>query len=687
MSEDVVDRRIRALLDEYVRLTGADIETPEPGLLRVRLQTGDVASFRGRAQRILALDLATLERHPDAELPVVGSAFWNDLVGAIRQRGLRLVTGALPVTVTDDPAVPDVEVIEASVSRTDRRRETRRIVRLTVKVTIAAGTAVHEKVIQSDAVDLFSGRALPLSAAALLDAPGTASVPADAAPAPAAAADRLVPVLIEGIEQKVTDTLAALRQQAQRDLTAELARIDAYYDAVKQEVLEANGRGSAQLRTVEHEHQKRRSEEERRHEVRVSVEPLQVLERSVIAERASWTLESPAGRRAELHGVRYLSGDGGWGVHCRVCRQPAQQITVCRSGHAAGAECTLTCSVCTERFCTEHGRAACAVDGAPMCVEHAAECWSCGRDHCVTHQGQCADGHDACVECLVACGRCARTVCRKHATTSHEESPLGARVLCSECVVYCEGATSEPVGRDEALACGTCGIFVCERHQVACVVDGSIHCSKHVRRTDRSRKFVCDSHMASCGHEEPDIVFAASEVHACVTCGREGCERHAALCFGDQRWHCRNHLEVLNDQVDALACAEHRSVCHVDRRAFSMEGTSPCDSCGRATCRTHTKSCSWCGGRVCSGELPEDKCLTCRSLATAEDIPHDVIAAIARLRDDLKPKQRLVARDGGRFVIQLDLGWTRRMVVTVPHGAARPVRVLRHSLFGSRAET
>jgi hypothetical protein len=68
----------------------------------------------------------------------------------------------------------------------------------------------------------------------------------------------------------------------------ELRRIDRYFGAVKGEVREASGPGSAALGTVEQEHEKRRNEETRRHEVRVSVEP---------------------------HAERYLSGEGGWGIH------------------------------------------------------------------------------------------------------------------------------------------------------------------------------------------------------------------------------------------------------------------------------------------------------------------------------------------------------------------------------------
>jgi hypothetical protein len=77
------------------------------------------------------------------------------------------------------------------------------------------------------------------------------------------------------------------------------------------------------------------------------------------------------------------------------------------------------------------------------------------------------------------------------------------------------------------------------------------------------------------------------------------------------------------------------------------------------------------------------RCATCSRLKEADDLPDDVIAALAGVSADARPKRRLVARDGTRFVVQLELGWTRKLVVTVPYGAAKQSRVMRHSFLGS----
>lgn len=682
---DVVDRRIMALIADYARLTGAHVESPAPNLLRLTLTPGEAVAFGGRAEHLLALDLAAIEQFPDAELPVIGGNFWTSLVDAIRRHGQRRVTGTLPITVNTTAETPDVAVADASVELKGRTREMRRIVRLTAKVTIAAGTTIHEEVIESDAIDLTTGQPLPPSVAAVLIDPEAADVPQNVPPAPASHADRLVPTLIDGLEEKVATREGELRAQSERDLRAELSRIDRYYDTLRQEVRSESGDGSAVLRTIEHEHEKRRTEEIRRHNVRIDVQPLQVLERTAIVEKVSWQLESKSGRSAELNAQRYLSGDGSWGIHCTVCRVHPERLTVCRAGHAIGAECTSSCSVCNERFCSEHGHSACVVDGQPVCREHASECWSCDRIHCDTHTARCEDGdHSACTGCIGVCGSCSRSVCWKHATPTHDGSPYGARLLCRGCIVYCEGSTAEPIGRDEAAPCGTCGKHICERHQVRCVVDGQPHCSKHLRRSDRSRRFICESHIAACGHESSEVLFVSDEVRACVECGKSGCDRHAAPCHEDSRWHCWEHLASINDIPNAAACALHRSACHVDGRVFSLKGTAPCEICALSTCRTHIAQCGWCGGSVCVKDVRDNRCITCGQLSATLDPPDVVVSAATKAAGSVRPKSWLIARDGGRFVVQLDLGWMRKLVITVPHGADTAERIVRHSLFGTK---
>jgi hypothetical protein len=682
--DDVIDAGIVALVRDFARLSDACVEQPDPHLLVVRLSPGDEQFFGGKSVHRLALSVSAVQRYPDSELPVVGGTFWSGLLRAIRQRGSRTAAGTAPATVSEPADVPDVVVRDASIALVDQRRDVRRLVRLLVKVTLAAGTTVEEELVETAEIDLATGLPVPEDVRLALSRIEIGAH--DQAPVGRSATshDRLTTTLVEEIEHRVADRVERLRRQSERDLAAELKRIDRYYDTVKADLRGESESGSRAIETVEREHQRRREEETRRHRVRVEVDPIQVVEHGVFVEEVSWTLTSPEGVEASVRGLRYLVGEGAWAIRCPHCGEAPGGLTVCRGGHAVGVECASTCSVCGHGFCPKHGHVACSIDGAPMCDAHAEECFSCGRVHCTDHRARCSEDHDACVDCLALCAVCQRPICTKHRVDTVADAPRGARRLCPTCVVYCEGATSEPVGVDEAATCGTCGRHICERHQVRCVVDKRPHCSTHLKRADRSRRFFCEAHAAACD-DEPELLFAADEVHACVECGRRSCDRHGAACHGDDRWHCLSHLSRLTDIPDAWGCAAHRTVCHVDGRIFSQDATQACEVCGRLSCRTHRAACSWCGAVVCTQDSTDRRCVTCRRLRPSDDPPDTVVTAASAFTDGQKVRRWHVARDGGRYVVQLDLGWTRKLVLTVPHGSAAATRVVRHSLFGSAA--
>jgi hypothetical protein len=156
-------------------------------------------------------------------------------------------------------------------------------------------------------------------------------------------------------------------------------------------------------------------------------------------------------------------------------------------------------------------------------------------------------------------------VCGGHAVRSADAETGNERTLCERCVVYCEGRRSEPVARDEAVACASCERFVCERHQARCDVDGKVHCSAHLARTERSRRLVCETDRATCEHE-PEAIVAADEVRRCETCDRASCTEHAAACAADGAWHCLEHLTPLEGRLGEYACARHRGALEPEHR-------------------------------------------------------------------------------------------------------------------------
>ena len=540
-AEALVDPRLRGLVERYARLVGATVQELEPQLVELSLPDAEIPHFSGRPSVRVAFSLAALQRHPDAEMAVVGSAFLQELLDAVRARGSRRAFGLIPPTHSADTnGLPRTfPVRRGSAEPPVVSLALHPVARLVARVAITAAAIVAEHIAESGVFDLATGLRAPDDVAGLCrDIEAGKVVPAGdgaadgVAALPARPLAELVPLMLGDIESKLATELARHRHDAEQALAAELARIDRYYRQLLEEAAESAGEpvSADERRAIEAEHGRRRAEEERRHEVRATVHPLQLVEFKVLVQRVDWNLVTQGGRQATLTAQRTLSGSGAWQVACPHCGASPKLLLICRHDHVACAACGKTCRVCGDEFCDAHGIAACHVDDEPACDAHAKTCPTCRKPHCTAHAGTCsAGGHPACSACLGPCSVCGKVVCATHAVRSDSSAPKGERRLCLECMVYCEGKTNEPVGRDEAVRCTSCEKFVCANHQAACVVDQLVHCSKHLRRADRSRRLVCERHRGQCGHEA-GVIFASDEVAPCPACGKSVCDAHAGTC-------------------------------------------------------------------------------------------------------------------------------------------------------------
>jgi len=512
--------------------------------------------------------------------------------------------------------------------------------------------------------------------------------PADMKTASRRATEELLPLLFDELEQKLAADIACLREEAERSRKTEVDRLERYYGAMIEEVDPEDDPEAAKgaKKAFRAELDQRKHEEEERFQVRVTVHPLQLTEWQVLAQRATWPLITAGGRAASLQATRLLVGDVTWRLVCPSCGTAPSAIRVCRSGHASCPACSERCGVCGETACRTHGLATCTTEGHPVCAAHARECGSCGGAHCTAHSGRCGVGdHEICPGCVVQCGRCGVGLCRAHGTQTLVDAPKGARWLCSACTVHCEGGTNEPVGLDEVVRCTSCERHICEVHKAVCAVDGKPHCSRHLRRSDRSGRLACEDHRTSCANE-PNSILASDEVAPCASCGKVICEAHGGVCDADGARHCISHLASLADRPGRTACEPHRTTCHIDAVSFSMTGTKPCPVCDKATCEAHRASCGYCARQVCARDIAGGKCVTCGKLEIVADPADDLIQAALAANGGEPPKAKSwrTARDASGSVVELDLGWTRRLVFTVPHGEVKPRTVVTHSLVGSR---
>jgi hypothetical protein len=686
------DTRIRSLLVRYAALAQAQLTEISPDLLELSVPASDRKFFQKRERVLIAFSLGALESDPEAEMAVIGSAFMEELLSAIRAHGARLSLGLVaPAFSADASAVTlDVGIANGSAGTPEVNVARHTVGRLLARVLFRAGAVVEEHLAESGWFDFTTGAPLSselVECCAALERGNTSAVPAssfaDATISTPKPVDELVNLMLGELRSRLTSDVDRLHADAEQALAAELGRIDGYYASLLGDgLMKADER-----RTVEAEYERRAAEERRRHQVRAVVHPLQTVETELLVQRAEWTIETPKGRVGRFVSHRALSGSGAWALSCPICAGAAQSLVVCKEDHIACGACGLTCSVCTEEFCRGHGIDACHVDAAPACREHSRTCDSCHRDHCTTHEGQCAEGgHLACTSCLDACGICARVVCATHAVMTSAGSPLGARRLCRECTVYCQGGRSEAVGRDEVTQCASCERSVCSIHRAVCVVDQQVHCSTHLRRTDRSRRLVCATHRVTCAHE-PEAVLASDEVGSCGTCGAAVCQQHTGACIEDGGRHCLTHLSPLKDRGGAFACEAHRRVCHIDNVAFSLGGTTVCPVCQRASCVEHTRGCAHCGRNVCASDWDGGvkRCATCDQLRVWDEPSDAALAAAIEANGGEAPsaKEWRIGRDATHVIVELSHRWRRRTVLALRHGDNRAEHVVTHSALGS----
>ncbi len=685
--EPLVDARIRPLLERYVSLVGAQLVNIAEALVELRLPNAERKWFRNRSALRIAFTLDALQHEPEAEIAVLGSAFVDQLVSAIRSRGSRAFHGQLP-----PEQAPGADVAELRVPITNGSADAARVdvawhsvVRVLARVVIRAGGNLEEHLLESSFIDAATGVAIPAEidtkCAVAVTHPELSdrsafgfdlSESSDLPRAPTRPIGNLISVALASLRASIEPKVARLREDAQQRLQEELLRIDGYYESLLSSSLGRPPAEGVDRGPIEAEHARRRAEEERRHQVRAIVHPVQLAECEVLVQRAQWELVSRRGVRAPLLAQRWLNGSGDWTLACPECGASSiRWLSVCKSGHVACDTCALTCGVCDEDFCWDHGISACHVDGHPTCAEHARTCVSCHEPYCTLHEATCVEGdHLACSECVIACVICGRAICEEHATLTAMSAPHGQRRLCGNCITQCEGGRSEHVGIDEVTRCVSCGKAVCEHHRSTCAVDQSVQCSTHLRRTDASRRLVCDKHRDECAFE-PGAVFASDEVVGCAACERLSCTKHSHTCVEDGRVYCDTHALKLRNEPGKFVCRAHSTICHVDQAAYRIGQTTDCPVCAKATCKSHLRGCGWCGRMVCVNDLDaaHNRCSTCAQLRDIAEPSDRLIDAVASaLENRPTPKRWRTARDATHTVVELDLGWTRRVVLAVRHG-------------------
>src|SRR5712692_4114060 len=360
-ADPLADARIRPLLERYCVLAGVKKSALGPDHARLSLPQAERAFFRDRERLSVAFSLAALERDPDAEIAVLGSPFVSQLIEAIRTRAARLSLGLIapsssPVPLSrreraDDSEVPlPIPVRNGTCKLSTARVALHPVGRLVARVVLRAGAGVEEAVVESDVYDLSAGAQVSDDvAAAFRELEAGRTEPADpsetgkAPRVPAREPGDLLRLLLSHLQEKSAERVATRRAAAEQALATELGRLNRYFESILKEQSDPEAIG-----TVTALAERRRTEEIRRSQVKAVVHPLQLIDATVLMQRAEWQLESAHGRRATFSAQRSLSGGSAWVLACPHCGRPPAALVICRHDHCGCEACSSRCSVCVE---------------------------------------------------------------------------------------------------------------------------------------------------------------------------------------------------------------------------------------------------------------------------------------------------------------------------------------------------
>lgn len=115
-------QELQQLIVQFLELTGSPVIHSAPDFISVQLSAKVSAELDGRDNLHLAFTNAALDNHPDAELCVVGSESFDDVLRALREHGdLTGTVRALPDLPQDAqrPHVPEIRLIQRLIEPAD----------------------------------------------------------------------------------------------------------------------------------------------------------------------------------------------------------------------------------------------------------------------------------------------------------------------------------------------------------------------------------------------------------------------------------------------------------------------------------------------------------------------------------------------------------------------------------------
>ena len=307
---------------------------------------------------------------------------------------------------------------------------------------------------------------------------------------------------------------------------------------------------------------------------------------------------------------------------CPGCGHPVRRWYACGAGHLSCPDCTGTCHVCGQHFCTVHA-APCRICRNLVCTEHHAPCEVCGEALCPQHQQRCAlDGRTVCERDSHVCQVCRQVFCDSHLQSCH----LCGEAVCPEHSGACT-ACGHPVCPTHTVACSECAEPLCTLCAQQCLVCGVVVCAEHRISCGTCQQVMCPAHQTRCGDCGQPVCPQC--VGVCGSCGVPVCQKHLERCVDGPELVCAQHQQTCRD-CGGVLCPDHRLECALcgAEESYCRSHIFSCPVCHKLLCRPHSRLCPDCDGRACTEHrAPCAGCglFMCRNCLTECDVcghPH-----------------------------------------------------------------
>ena len=418
--------------------------------------------------------------------------------------------------------------------------------------------------------------------------------------------------------------------EVQQRLYRALNRLNNYYLQQIEEVYDSHDQSGEKRSTLEHDLQRKISEEVENHRLRVRVRLFSYAIIQVPIAVADLILTD--GKKETAVRVRRNQYSGTIErPPCHACKKETTDVAIDRNGHVTCDECIKQCGTCLDILCADCGVEPCSVCQKENCDTCGKECWACGERACGDHISECPTCRDSvCHTCQSECAECGIRQCRSHLrvdsvlSIGEDEQTEEHALVCASCAVQCLGCSQYSVQID---TCEKSGQRFCKNCLEICHDCGTRAGPDYYIINPQDKEVYCRDCVTVC----PMCDSLVAELTACQECGADCCASCSNQCQSCQAVVCADHTMRVGD-CGHLFCTAHSKHCAIGSEPVCAICDAVCSICERPYCTHHAESCGLCRCAYCTDCVDDDidlchTCATIREDGKVVDLAAEPIAA------------------------------------------------------------